>query len=146
MSSSTRRGMRSQRCETLSREGIVAAAIEWEGARMSGPLLLAIDQGTSSTKCLVVDDRGQVVSRGQAPVSLSTPQAGWVDQDADEIWASVRRAVGEALDAETAKRVVSVGLSTQRESCVVWDRRSGNALTPVLSWQDQRTESVCQTL
>ncbi len=113
---------------------------------MSGPLLLAIDQGTSSTKCLVVDDRSQVVGRGQAPVSLSTPQAGWVDQDADEIWTSVRRAVGEALDAETAKRVVSVGLSTQRESCVVWDRRSGNALTPVLSWQDQRTESVCQTL
>ena len=55
--------------------------------------------GTSSTKCLVVDDRGQVVGRGQAPVSLATPEPGWVDQDGDEIWASVRRAVGEALDA-----------------------------------------------
>jgi glycerol kinase len=113
---------------------------------MSGPLLLAIDQGTSSTKCLVVDDRAEVVGRAQAPVSLATPQPGWVDQDADEIWASVRTAVSEALDAATAKRVVSVGLSTQRESCVIWDRRSGKALTPVLSWQDQRTESVCQAL
>ena len=113
---------------------------------MSDALVLAIDNGTSSTKCLVVDDRGEVVGRGQAPVSLATPQPGWVDQDAEEIWDSVRRAVAEALDAGTGKRVVSVGLSTQRESCVIWDRRSGKPLTPVLSWQDQRTESICQSL
>lgn len=113
---------------------------------MSDALVLAIDNGTSSTKCLVVDDRGQVVGRGQAPVPLATPEPGWVEQDANEIWASVRRAAAEALDQATAKRVASVGLSTQRESCVIWDRRSGEALTPVLSWQDQRTESVCATL
>jgi glycerol kinase len=113
---------------------------------MSDALVLAIDNGTSSTKCLVVDDRGQVVGRGQAPVSLATPEPGWVEQDANEIWASVRRAAAEALDPATAKRVVSVGLSTQRESCVIWDRRTGKALTPVLSWQDQRTEGVCQVL
>src|SRR3984957_10203234 len=113
---------------------------------MSDALVLAIDNGTSSTKCLVVDDRGRVVSRGQAPVSLATPEPGWVEQDANEIWASVRRAVADALDPSVAKRVVSVGLSTQRESCVVWDRRSGEALTPVLSWQDQRTENGCASL
>ena len=113
---------------------------------MSGPLLLAIDQGTSSTKCLVIDGNGEVVARGQAPVSLATPEPGWVEQDANEIWASMRRAAAEALEPATAKRVVSVGLSTQRESCVVWDRRTGEALTPVLSWQDQRTESICQSL
>ena len=113
---------------------------------MSGPLLLAIDQGTSSTKCLVVDGNGEVVARGQAPVSLATPEPGWVEQDANEIWASMRRAAAEALEPATAKRVVSVGLSTQRESCVVWDRRTGEALTPILSWQDQRTESICQSL
>ena len=77
---------------------------------MSDALVLAIDNGTSSTKCLVVDDRGQVVGRGQAPVSLATPEPGWVEQDANEIWASVRRAAAEALDPATAKRVVSVGL------------------------------------
>ena len=113
---------------------------------MSDALVLAIDNGTSSTKCLVVDDRGRVVSRGQAPVALATPEPGWVEQDANEIWASARRAVGDALDPSAAKRVVSVGLSTQRESCVVWDRRSGEALTPVLSWQDQRTENGCASL
>jgi glycerol kinase len=113
---------------------------------MSGALLLAIDQGTSSTKCLVVDERGDVVARGQAPVSVATPEPGWVQQDADEIWASVRRAAAEAVDATSARRIVSVGLSTQRESCVIWDRRSGEALSPVLSWQDQRTEATCAGL
>ena len=87
-----------------------------------------------------------MIARAQAPVSLLTPEPGWVEQDAEEIWRSVRRAVSEALDAHIAKRVVSIGLSTQRESCVVWDRRSGEALTPVLSWQDQRTETICASL
>jgi glycerol kinase len=109
-------------------------------------LILAIDQGTSSTKALLVDARGEVVGRAQASVSIATPEPGWVQQDAEEIWASVRRAVSEALDLETAKRVVSVGLSTQRESCVIWDRRTGETLTPVVSWQDQRTEAICATL
>src|SRR5580698_7130263 len=113
---------------------------------MAGPLLLAIDQGTSSTKALVVDASGAVVARAQASVSLATPEPGWVEQDAEDVWGSVRRAVSEALDAQTAKRIVSVGLSTQRESCVIWDRRSGEALTPVLSWQDQRTEPICASL
>jgi glycerol kinase len=113
---------------------------------MSGALLLAIDQGTSSTKCLVVDERGDVVARGQAAVSVATPEPGWVQQDADEIWASVRRAAAEALDSTAARRIASIGLSAQRESCVIWDRRSGEALSPVLSWQDQRTEGICADL
>ena len=113
---------------------------------MSGPLVLAIDQGTSSTKALLVDGRGEIVGRAQTPVSLATPEPGWVQQDGEEIWSSVRRAASEALDADAAKRVVSVGLSTQRESCVIWDRRTGEALTPVLSWQDQRTEGTCAAL
>jgi glycerol kinase len=113
---------------------------------MSGPLVLAIDQGTSSTKALLVDGRGEVVGRAQSPVSVTTPEPGWVQQDGDEIWGSVRRAASEALDGGAAKRVASIGLSTQRESCVVWDRKTGEALTPVLSWQDQRTEGTCATL
>ena len=113
---------------------------------MSGSLVLAIDQGTSSTKALLVDSRGEIVGRAQTPVSLATPEPGWVQQDGEEIWSSVRRAASEAIDADAAKRVVSVGLSTQRESCIIWDRRTGEALTPVLSWQDQRTEGTCAAL
>jgi glycerol kinase len=113
---------------------------------MSSPLILAIDQGTSSTKCLLVDEMGGVVAQGQAGLGQSTPKPGWVEQDADEIVNSVRRAVAVTLTPETAARVVAVGLSTQRESCVIWHRRSGKPLTPVLSWQDLRTEAVCETL
>jgi glycerol kinase len=113
---------------------------------MSGEVILAIDQGTSSTKCLVVDGGGVVVGRGQASVSIVTPQPGWVEQDAEEIWNSVRRAVETALDSAAARKVASIGLSTQRESCVIWDRRTGAPLSPVLSWQDQRTEPVCADL
>src|SRR5271156_1084506 len=113
---------------------------------MSGPLVLATDQGTSSSKALLVDSRGEIAGRAQTTVSFATPEPGWVQQDGEEIWSSVRRAASEALDADAAKRVVSVGLSTQRESCVIWDRQSGEALTPVLSWQDQRTENGCASL
>src|SRR5947209_5630793 len=113
---------------------------------MSSEVLLAIDQGTSSTKCLVVDRSGAVVGRAQAPVPIATPQPGWVEQDAAAIWASVRQAVAGAMEQAPTRKVVSIGLSTQRESCVVWDRRTGAPLSPVLSWQDQRTESVCARL
>lgn len=113
---------------------------------MSGGLVLAIDQGTSSTKCLVVDDRGAVVGHAQAPLSVTTPQPGWVQQDGNEIWDSVRGAVADALNTIPQDRITSVGFSTQRESCIIWDRRSGEALTPVLSWQDQRTEAICARL
>jgi glycerol kinase len=113
---------------------------------VSSPLILAIDQGTSSTKCLLVDEAGRVVKQGQASLGQSMPKPGWVEQDADEIWNSVRRAVAATVPPEIARRVFAIGLSTQRESCVVWDRRSGRALTPVLSWQDQRTEALCETL
>lgn len=113
---------------------------------MTGPLLLAIDQGTSSTKCLVVDKNGAVVARGQASVGLATPQPGWVEQDGLAIWASVQQAVASTVTADLAPHVIGIGLSTQRESCIIWDTRSGAPLTPVLSWQDQRTEDLCARL
>lgn len=113
---------------------------------MTSPLILAIDQGTSSTKCLLVDTAGRVTKQGQAPLAQATPRPGWVEQDPVEIWDSVRRAIAATVTAEDAGRVSAVGLSTQRESCVIWDRKSGDPLTPVLSWQDQRTEGLCETL
>lgn len=113
---------------------------------MSRPLILAIDQGTSSTKVLVVDDTGAVRSRGQAPVGEATPHPGWVEQDPEAIWASVKAAVAAAVPPAMAPAVVGIGLSTQRESCVVWDRRTGAPLAPLLSWQDQRTAPICAAI
>lgn len=106
---------------------------------MGAPLVLGIDQGTSSTKCLLVDGSGAVVARGQAALSETHPEPGWVEQEAEAIWASVQAAVSDCVSPTRAASVVAVGLSTQRESVVVWDRVTGQALSPVLSWQDRRT-------
>jgi glycerol kinase len=113
---------------------------------LGAPLILAIDQGTSSTKCLLVDGEGRVVAHGAAPVGERHPHPGWVEQDPDEIWSSVREAVRLCLSGQEPKAVVVVGLSTQRESLVLWERASGKALSPVVSWQDQRTARACDEL
>jgi glycerol kinase len=113
---------------------------------VSGPLLLAIDQGTSGTKAILVNGTGAIVARGHAPIGETHPHPGWVEQDPSEIWHSVQRAVADCVAAQEADRVVAVGLSTQRESIVVWDRMTGAPLTPVISWQDQRTAALCDSL
>jgi glycerol kinase len=112
---------------------------------MSSPdHILAIDQGTSATKAVLVDAGGAIVARGSAPVPLLTPRPGWVEQDANAIWASVQAAVAACVQPGT--NVVAVGLSTQRESLLLWDRATGEPLGPMLSWQDQRTVADCARL
>jgi glycerol kinase len=101
--------------------------------------VLAIDQGTSATKCVLVDGQGRIAAKAAAPLGEHYPQPGWVEQDAAEIWASVRAAVAQCLAQHDGARVVAVGLSTQRESALVWQRDGAKALAPLLSWQDQRT-------
>jgi len=113
---------------------------------MAKPLILSIDQGTSSTKCLLVDDAGAVVARGSAPLSEQHPRPGWVDQDARELLGSARRAVAACLEGQDPGAVLAVGISTQRESLVAWDARSGEPLAPLISWQDQRSAGSCDSL
>ncbi len=109
-------------------------------------MLLAIDQGTSATKALLVDAAGQIVARGSAPVGQAHPQPGWVEQSATEIWDSVRTAVALCLDGQDGAAVAAVGLSTQRESLVLWERAGGAPVGPLLSWQDRRTAPHCARL
>jgi glycerol kinase len=113
---------------------------------VAAPLLLAIDQGTSGTKAILADRTGAIVARGHAPIGESHPHPGWVEQDPLEIWHSVQRAVADCLEGCDAARVAAVGLSTQRESIVLWDRLTGTPLTPVISWQDQRSAALCDAL
>src|SRR3954452_10379298 len=110
------------------------------------PLLLAIDQGTSSTKAVLVDAAGAIVAHGSAPLSQTHPQPGWVEQSADAIWDSVRAAVTACVADRDPARVAGIGLSTQRESLLLWERASGRPVGPMLSWQDQRTASECAWL
>lgn len=112
---------------------------------MQKELVLAIDQGTSSTKCLLLNASGQIVARSSAPLGETYPQPGWVSQDALEIWESVKLAVRTCLAGQGVQAIAAVGLSTQRESYVAWQRSDGAPLGPVISWQDQRTITLCET-
>lgn len=108
--------------------------------------LLAIDQGTSATKCVLVDRTGRIVARASVPLGESYPAPGWVEQSAEAIWLSVQSAVAQCLAQRQGLRVAAVGLSTQRESALLWRPADGRALTPLLSWQDRRTAALCAQL
>ncbi|MEV6986339.1 FGGY family carbohydrate kinase [Sphaerisporangium sp. NPDC051017] len=101
-------------------------------------LVLAIDQGTSSTKALLVNAAGELVARASVPVSQSHPAPGLAEQDAGELLGSVRDAVAACLRGFDARAVAGIGLSTQRESVVLWDAVTGGPVAPLISWQDQR--------
>lgn len=101
-------------------------------------VVVAVDQGTGSTKAIALDFQGQVVARSSVPVSRTDPRPGWVEQDALEIRDSVVTAMASLLD-QRPLNVTAVGLSNQRESAVVWDRQTGRPLGPMLGWQDRRT-------
>ncbi len=109
-------------------------------------LLLAIDQGTSATKAVVVDLAGRVQAQASVAVGQQFPRPGWAEQDALEIWRSVQQAVQLALTDVDATRVAAVGLSTQRESMLLWDRATGEPLGPMLGWQDTRGAALCTRL
>jgi glycerol kinase len=108
------------------------------------PLILAIDQGTSATKTALVNQAGEVVARGRADLAVYHPCRGWVEQFPDEIWHSIEESVSACLGGTDPGRLAGIGLSTQRESLLLWDRRTGAAMSPLISWQDRRTAALCQ--
>ncbi len=108
--------------------------------------VLAVDQGTTNSKAVLVGVDGAVLGAGAAPVGLSTPRPGWVEQDADDIWSSVLRAVEQAIAGADSVDLVGIALSTQRESVVGWSRSTGRAAAPVIGWQDVRTSAWCSQL
>jgi glycerol kinase len=111
-------------------------------------LLLAIDQGTTGTTCLVVDDNLRPRGRGYREVPQYFPRPGWVEHDPDELWDSVLGAAADALAAAgiQATDLSAVGLTNQRETTVVWDRRSGRPVHRAIVWQDRRTAERCREL
>jgi glycerol kinase len=111
-------------------------------------VILAVDQGTTGTTCLVVGDELEVVGRGYAPVSIATPRPGWVEQDPEALWTSVGRAAEAALaDAGlTPSGLDAIGIANQRETTIVWDRASGEPVQPAIVWQDRRTADRCREL
>jgi glycerol kinase len=106
-------------------------------------LYLALDQGGSASRALVFDARGVEHASARIEVSDQRPRAGWVEQDPEEVVDSLRRVANSAL-AQVRAPVAACGLSTQRSSLVAWDRITGKALSPVLSWQDTRAADWLQ--
>ena len=100
--------------------------------------LIAIDQGTSSTKGLLLDSNLRVLATVSKPVELDTPESGWVQQDPEAIWESVRLAIDE-LSAQATEEILGLAITNQRESALAWDVATGKPLSAMLGWQDRRT-------
>ena len=95
------------------------------------PLILAIDQGTSATKAALVNQAGEVVARAAADLPVHHPRRGWVEQSPAEIWHSIQESVKDCLSGTDRSRLAGLGLSTQRESLLLWDRHTGAAQSPL---------------
>lgn len=106
--------------------------------------VLAIDQGTTSTRAMVFDHEGKVVSTGQLEHQQIFPRAGWVEHDPEEIWRNTREVIGQALSRADITRhdIAAVGITNQRETTVVWDRATGKPVYNAIVWQDTRTQSI----
>jgi glycerol kinase len=111
-------------------------------------MLLAIDQGTTGTTCLVFDPEGELIGRSYREFGQHFPQPGWVEHDASEIWTVTRAVADEALaDAGAAEdELFAIGITNQRETVCVWDPATGEPLHHALVWQDRRTAARCDEL
>ncbi len=108
--------------------------------------ILAIDQGTTNSKAVLVDTAGTIVARGSAEVGIAFPQPGWVSQDPLRIRASVFEAISACLANAPDVSVLGLAISNQRESVTLWDADTGEPLGPVISWQCRRTAPECEAL
>ena len=110
--------------------------------------IVAIDQGTTSTRCILFDHAGNIVASAQTEHKQHYPQAGWVEHDAIEIWKNTQLVIHKALSAANTSgtAIKAIGITNQRETSVVWNRKTGKPYHHALVWQDTRTESICSTL
>jgi glycerol kinase len=109
--------------------------------------LLAIDQGTTNTKALLLDAAtGEVLAETSAPTSIAFPAPGWVEQDAERLWTATATAIDGCLAQQPESHVLGLGISNQRETVVCWSRSTGRPLGPALGWQDARTAAWCAAL
>ena len=106
--------------------------------------ICAIDQGTTSTRAMIFDHDGRPVATGQMEHRQIFPEAGWVEHDPMEIWSNTREVIGQALGQANITRhdIAAVGITNQRETAIVWDRRTGQPIYNAIVWQDTRTQDI----
>ena len=115
---------------------------------MSNPAyILSIDQGTTGTTVLLVDALGNIVAQGYREFTQYYPKPGWVSHDPGEIWSVTQQAIADVLGQSGIKEdIVAIGIANQRETTVVWERKTGNPIYPAIVWQCRRTADICTAL
>ena len=110
--------------------------------------IAALDQGTTTSRAILFNSRGEIVSKAQYPFRQIFPQPGWVEHDPMEIWATTSRALSEAVDAAhiDPKAIAGIGITNQRETTILWDRRTGQPVYNAIVWQCRRTAEICDRL
>jgi glycerol kinase len=110
--------------------------------------ILAIDQGTTSTRVLLFDEQAQVLGSGSAELAQHYPKPGWVEHDPEEIWEAVRRLIPRVLEQTglSPEAIAAIGVTNQRETTVLWDRKTGQPIHRAIVWQDRRTADLCREL
>ena len=113
-----------------------------------GSVVLALDQGTTSSRAIVFAADGRILGLAQREIALRYPESGWVEQDPLEIWEAQRETAAEALSSSgaAARRVAAIGVTNQRETTILWDRRTSLPIAPAIVWQDRRTAARCEEL
>src|SRR5947208_1972892 len=111
-------------------------------------LILALDQGTTSSRSILFDEEGKIVSSAQEEFAQIYPQPGWVEHDPESIWGTqlgtARRALAQA--GTRAADLTAIGITNQRETTLVWDRATGVPIHTAVVWQDRRTAIICEKL
>ncbi|MCH2282035.1 MAG: glycerol kinase, partial [SAR324 cluster bacterium] len=111
-------------------------------------IIMALDQGTTSSRTILFDENGKIVAEANAPLACHYPQSGWVEQVPEEIWSSQRQTIEAALAQAklSMKDISAVGITNQRESTIAWNRKTGDAIGPAINWQCRRTADFCEEL
>lgn len=115
---------------------------------MRGKYILALDQGTTSSRAILFDKKGTIVHTSQKEFTQYFPKSGWVEHNADEIWSSILAVIAGVLSEKSirADQVEGIGITNQRETTVVWDKRTGNPIYNAIVWQSRQTADICEEL
>ncbi len=115
---------------------------------MTPTYILAMDQGTTSSRAIIFDKKGQIISIAQKEFTQIFPQSGWVEHDPNEIWSTQIGVAAEAITKAglTIRQIAAIGITNQRETTVIWDRNSGQPIYNAIVWQDRRTADFCDKL
>lgn len=110
--------------------------------------ILSIDQGTTSSRAILFNQKGEIAGVAQREFKQYFPQSGWVEHDANEIWTSVLAVMTEVINENDvrADQIAGIGITNQRETTVVWDKHTGRPIYHAIVWQSRQTQSICSEL